>query len=263
MGGGVSVPPGLRSRLQQMQQTGRTMPDPGMRVQPAVPTGGIGGFPRPPEQQVQMTPMGPMTMQQIASLPLEMRQQMTAMQNQADMQRDLKAGLFSGAPDQNAQMTAQAQFDRERQMNQMNAFNASQMNEYNRPAPTGQATMVQPQVGQLDFGVDPQMTAQLQREQVLLAQRPQDPTTAALAEVGRGQFQQSPMQAGIGSLLQQRQAVMASAQNPYAQAQAPMSGVMQRMAAPQPAAQRAPVSAKAGRGGPSPLQNVSAARMFR
>ena len=49
------------------------------------------------QQQPQMTPMGPMTQQQIASMTPDMRQQMNAMQNQADMQRRLASGDFPGA----------------------------------------------------------------------------------------------------------------------------------------------------------------------
>jgi hypothetical protein len=49
------------------------------------------------QQQPQMTPMGPMTQQQISSMTPDMRQQMNAMQNQADMQRRLASGDFPGA----------------------------------------------------------------------------------------------------------------------------------------------------------------------
>jgi hypothetical protein len=49
------------------------------------------------QQQPQMTPMGPMTPQQISSMTPDMRQQMNAMQNQADMQRRLASGDFPGA----------------------------------------------------------------------------------------------------------------------------------------------------------------------
>jgi hypothetical protein len=78
---------GLGSLAMQRQQTGQM--DPGMmqmmqRMQAM-------------QQQPQMTPMGPMTPQQIASMTPDMRQQMNAMQNQADMQRRLASGDFPGA----------------------------------------------------------------------------------------------------------------------------------------------------------------------
>jgi hypothetical protein len=53
-------------------------------------------------QQPQMTPMGPMTQQQIGGMSQDMRQQMNAMQNQADMQRRLASGDFPGAPGKGA-----------------------------------------------------------------------------------------------------------------------------------------------------------------
>jgi len=100
MGG---APQGL---MALMQQRGKGAGLPG-----GMPQGGQGGMfggPRSPAQEMQyqqfmaqqpqMTPMGPMTQQQIGGMSQDMREKMTAMQNQADMQRRLASGDFPGAP---------------------------------------------------------------------------------------------------------------------------------------------------------------------
>ena len=94
---GGAAPQGLMALMQQRGK-GAGMPggqmDPGMmqmmqRLQGNVPQ---------PAQQTQMTPMGPMTQQQISAMPPEMLQQMNNMQNQADMQRRLASGDIPSNP---------------------------------------------------------------------------------------------------------------------------------------------------------------------
>lgn len=95
-----------------MQQRGKGAGLPGGMPQGG--QGGVFGGPRSPEQEMQyqqfmaqqpqMTPMGPMTQQQISAMPPEMLQQMNNMQNQADMQRRLASGDFPGAPGKGAGM---------------------------------------------------------------------------------------------------------------------------------------------------------------
>jgi hypothetical protein len=95
--------PQMLAQMQAMQQQGGQG---SQNMQSQLQAMGLDG-PRSPaqemqyqqfmQQQPQMTPMGPMTQQQIASMTPDMRQQMNAMQNQADMQRRLASGDFPGA----------------------------------------------------------------------------------------------------------------------------------------------------------------------
>jgi hypothetical protein len=106
-GGQGSMPPaGMDPRMAAMQAMNQQAGQGGQNMQSQLQAMGLDG-PRSPEQEMQyqqfmqqqpqMTPMGPMTQQQIASMTPAMRQQMTDMQNRTDMQRRLASGDFPGA----------------------------------------------------------------------------------------------------------------------------------------------------------------------
>jgi hypothetical protein len=205
------------------QQTGGMMPPGGAQTQPLRQFGSDMNVMPPAGMQVGPTPGQP-------SNPFSgmSQQQLIAMNQAMDRERQMNSYAMGGS--QNPYAMA---------MNQRNLAEATRMA---TPQP-GVPGPMQPQVGQMTPGQDAQMVAQLQQEQMRLAQMPQDPRIAAMAAQQQGQrMAPSPFQGAKGSRSTQPQ----MQQNPMTQYYSPMAARTPSMAfqarMPSPAAPvRAPV----------------------